>query len=70
MKVTNNPTPNPYQNETKIEGAKNGQKTGKSQGMEAFSSPSGSASRSGAEVDISDAAKLMRQASDIAQGTG
>lgn len=69
MKVTNNPTPNPYQNETKVEGAKNGQKSGKSQGIEAFSTPGGTAVRSGAEVEISDTAKLMRQASDIAQGS-
>ena len=69
MKVTNNPTPNPYQTETKVEGTKNGQKSGKTQNIEAFSTPSTASSRSGADVEISDNAKLMRQASDIAKST-
>ena len=70
MKVTNNPAPNPYQTDTKIEGAKNSQKSAKNQAIEAFTTSSHTGVRSGAEVEISDTAKLMRQASEIARETG
>lgn len=67
MKVTNNPSPNPYQTESTVEGVKAGQKAGKSQGTELVSGKSSNLSQSGADIEISDNAKLMRQASDIAK---
>jgi flagellar biosynthesis anti-sigma factor FlgM len=67
MKVTNNPTPNPYQNDTAVDSTKSSQKTGKTQGFESVLSHSGTTSHAGADVEISDNAKLMRQASDIAK---
>ena len=67
MKVTNNPTPNPYTNEAKIDKAKTNEKVSKSEGFESVLGPSGTSSRPGAEVEISDSAKLMRQASDLAK---
>jgi negative regulator of flagellin synthesis FlgM len=69
MKITNNPTPNPYQNDTMVETTKGSQKAGKTQGFESVLSQSGTANRTGADVEISDNAKLMRQASDIAKST-
>lgn len=67
MKVTNNPTPNPYTTEAKIDKAKTTDKAAKSEGFESVLGPSDTSSRAGAEVEISDSAQLMRQASDIAK---
>lgn len=69
MKVTNNPSPNPYQNETQVEGAKGSLKTTKNSGLESALSNVSVASHLGANVEISDGAQLMRQASDIAKAT-
>ncbi|MFM8316135.1 MAG: flagellar biosynthesis anti-sigma factor FlgM [Deltaproteobacteria bacterium] len=67
MKVTHNPTPNPYTTETKVDNTKNAQKAAKTQGVESSLGGVGTASRSGADVEISDGAQLMRQASEIAK---
>lgn len=67
MKVTNNPSPNPYQTESMVDGVKGGQKAGKTQGQESIAFKSEQTGHSGADVEISDNAKLMRQASDIAK---
>ena len=67
MKVTNNPSPNPYQNEAMVDGVKNNQKVGIGKGVESNIAKSGGVESHGADVEISDNAKLMRQASDIAK---
>lgn len=69
MKVTNNPSPNPYQTETQVEGAKGSLKTTKNSGLESALSNVSVASHLGSNVEISDGAQLMRQASDIAKAT-
>lgn len=70
MKVTNNPSPNPYQSEALVDGVKNSQKTGGQKGVDSTSFKSTGVESHGAEVEISDNAKLMRQASDIAKAAG
>lgn len=67
MKVTNNPTPNPYVGETKTDATKNAEKTGKTAGFESVLNSSETASHLGANVEISENAQLMRQASNLAQ---
>jgi negative regulator of flagellin synthesis FlgM len=69
MKVTNNPTPNPYQTETSVEQARNSQRAGKAASVDSMISQAESHSSSGANVEISDGAKLMRQAADIAKAS-
>lgn len=70
MKVTNNPTPNPYTNEAKVDKAKTAEKAVKTDGFESVLGTSGTTSRPGADVEISDGAQLMRQASEIAKSSG
>jgi len=70
MKVTNNTNPNPYQSESMVEGVKSGQKAGSSKALESGLAKTGEGHSFGAEVEISDNAKLMRQASDIAKAAG
>ncbi len=67
MKVSNPPSTNPYQAENTIESVKGNPKLGKNQGYESVITKSESSSHAGANVEISDNAKLMRQASDIAK---